>query len=146
MSAPYDLQAIATMAESRAESLIATDTYDKSAWDHPIVGPLVRAYALLTHRPYEALGDRASPERIAECRVYSYVYLTAVHVKLTGDTPQRYSEGFVDLVSEYDRLAEVDFIAIHDDAVRDAIEFADQLPWKDRKKGLTRFGSVRRKK
>lgn len=132
MTAPYDLPELSNIAESQSESLLATDDYVKSSWNHPTMGPLLRVYAMLTHRPQDALGESSAPERIAECRVYAYVFLSAVHNKLIGHEPEPFNDGFVDLMTEYDRLTDIDFVSVHDTAIEDAIAYADQIPSKDR--------------
>ncbi|QDU11061.1 hypothetical protein [Gimesia aquarii] len=144
MTAPYDLPELSKIAESQSEALVKTDNYAESSWTHPTMGPLLHVYALLTHRPQDALGENPSPERIAECRVYAYVFLSAVHNKLSGHDPEPFNDGFVDLMTEYDPLTTVDFVTIHDTAIEDAVAYADQIPPKDRNKSLTQNGSVRR--
>lgn len=141
MVAPFPINDVSAVAEQLTEELWKTDSYAEDSWKHPILGPFVHIQALLRYRPEAALGEDFSEEHLARCRVYIWVFSSTLYSRLTGAEPESYDDGFLELMTEYDEMVDVDFIAIHDTAREDAI--AHPLG-KATKTPLRKPGSVRR--
>lgn len=79
MSAPFDYSEVSRRAESLNDELRKTDSNRDDTWSDPVLGPLVRVYALLTHRPNEASEKLVTSEYTAECRTYAFVLLACIY-------------------------------------------------------------------
>jgi len=118
MSAPFDYSDVSRRAELLADELRKTDSYRDDTWTDPILGPLVRVYALLTHRQNNAFDKPVTPEHVAECRTYAYMLFASLYDGLVGAATA--NDGFVDLVTEYDDLVDADLVGAMETAKSDA--------------------------
>ena len=59
---PFDLTDFSQRAERIADQLRKTDSYRDDIWNDRHLGPLVRVYALLTHRPEDAFEEAVTPD------------------------------------------------------------------------------------
>ena len=118
MSAPFNHSDVSRRAECLDHELRKSDSYRDDTWRNPVLGPLVRVYALLTHRPDDAFDEPITPEYLAECRTYAYVLSASVYDGLVGAATV--DDGFIDLATEYDALSGADLIAAMESAKADA--------------------------
>lgn len=140
MSAPFNFFDVSGRAERLSDDLRTTDSYRDDTWNDPVLGPLVRVYACLTHRPNEALADPVTPEYLAECRTYAYVLFACVYDGLVGAATA--DDGFIDLVTEYDALTGAGLIAAMESAKSDARERLAKLQESGTRTNARRPGSA----
>ncbi len=143
MASPFDYTAVSRKAESLAAQLRELDSYRDDVWQDEALGPLLRVYALLTHRPEAAFDEAVTPERIAECRTYACVLLAAVHDELVQAATL--NDAFFDLCSEYDSLVGADLFGAMEAAKADAKQRLAELKNAGiRGRVVARPGSVQR--
>lgn len=144
MAALFDYSAVSRRAEDLSDELRDTDSYRDDPWSDPVLGPLVRVYALLTHRPEDAFAEPVSPESLAEYRTYAYVLLASVYDGLVGAATA--DDGFIDLVTEYDSLEGADLIGVMETAKSDARERVNELKESGVRTAAKRPGSVTKRR
>ncbi len=144
MSAPFDYSDVSRRAERLDGELRTTGSYRDDTWCDPVLGPLVRVYALLTHRPNEAFDEPVTPEYLAECRTYAYVLLASIYDGLVGAATA--DDGFIDLATEYDALVSADLIAAMETAKADAKTRLAQFKASGVKSTAKRPGSVTKRR
>lgn len=142
MAAPYDESDVNRRAERLADPLRLTGSYRADTWSHPVLGPLVRVYVLLTERPQDAFDKPVTPEYVAECRTYAYVLLAALYDALSGaDT---LNDGCIDLLTQYDSLADADLVGAMETAKTDAAARLAELKKSDAGGKVAPPGVIRR--
>lgn len=101
MSAPFDLVDVTGRAESMADRLRSEEDYRDDFWSDEVIGPLLKAYALLTHFPDDAFAERHTDEQIASYRAYAYARMARMHAKRDGCDCMEV-DGFDELMTELD--------------------------------------------
>lgn len=143
MAAPFDYSEVSSRAECLAVELHKTELYSGDTWHDPTLGPLVRVYALLTHRPHDAFDQPVSAEHLAECRTYAYVYFAAIYDALAGAATV--DDGYFDLLSEYDSVVDANLESAMNAATSDARARMEELEKARARKQATKPGTIKRR-
>lgn len=104
MAVPFKLVDIVARANEYESEILSEAEYSQEIWNDEILGPWLKAYALLTHFPEQAFDEPEPVERIAAYRTYAFSRLARLHVKRDGCDCMEV-DGMVDLLTELDDIA-----------------------------------------
>ncbi len=119
MTAPFDYKTAEKKAAAMDSQLRQADDYSEEIWDDPVLGSLLRVYAMFTHFPADAPGGPLSDKQVADYRAYTYARMARLHARRDGCECMEI-DGMDDIMSELDSIADQETLAAIKSAEADA--------------------------